>query len=78
MSVFSFAASSFGASSFFSAASPSLVAGAAGASEYHRMVGAVATRVLTSDCRRGAKAGVREACLEARRIVLCSIVWYLM
>jgi hypothetical protein len=37
------------------------------------MAGAVATRVLTSDCRRGAKAGVREACLEARRIVLCSI-----
>jgi hypothetical protein len=76
MSVFSFAASSFagaaGASSFFSAASPSL---AAGASEYHRMAGVAATRVLTSGCLRGAKAGVRrEACLEARRIVLCSIV----
>jgi hypothetical protein len=35
----------------------------------------VATRVLTRGCLRGAKAGVRrEACLEARNIVLCSIV----
>jgi len=75
ISVFNFAASSFAgvaaASSFFSAVSPSL---AAGASEYHRRAGVVATRAVTSGCLRGAKAAMR--CLEARRIVLCSIVKY--
>lgn len=69
---FSLDASSLGASSFFSAASPSF---AGAASEYHRMAGVAATRVTPTGCLSGAKAGVRRAaCLEARRIVLCSMV----
>lgn len=77
-SAFNFAASSFaaGAASVFCSAadaeSPSF--DAAGESEYHRTACGATTRVLTSGCLkicvvRGA------ACLEARRIVLCSIVY---
>lgn len=40
------------------------------------MAGAQATCVLTTDRWRGAK-GVRAACLEARRMVLCNIVEYI-
>lgn len=68
---FSCAVSSLGASSFFSAASPSL---AAGASEYHLMAGAAA-RVRAACCLMGAKAAGRTAaCLEARRRVLWNIM----
>lgn len=77
-SALSFAASSFAAgaaSVLFAAgvASPSFAA--AGASEYHRIARGAATRVLTSGCLK--MCAVRgAACLEARRIVLCSIVVY--
>lgn len=68
---FNCADSSLGASSFFSAASPSF---AAGASEYHLMAGA-AIRVLATCCLMGAKAAGRTtACLEARRRLLWNIV----
>lgn len=46
--------------------------GAAGASEYHRIAGVAATRVMRAGCCVKAD-GRRAACLEARRIVLCSM-----